>query len=54
MLHGLILIDALSSAYWENKKRKKKNSWGAFFPMAGHALLLVLHGIFTLLGVIKG
>jgi hypothetical protein len=30
MLHSLILIDAFSSACWEEKK--ERNTQGAFFP----------------------
>jgi hypothetical protein len=32
MLQSLILIDALSSACWEKKKKKKEKRPGAFFP----------------------
>jgi hypothetical protein len=46
MLQSLILIDALSSAYWEKKKEREKQP-GGFFPRVGHALLAVLHGVFT-------
>jgi hypothetical protein len=52
MSQSLILVDALSSACWEKKekKRKKKEKWpGPFFPgpEARHALLAVLAGIFV-------
>jgi hypothetical protein len=48
MLQGLILIDALSSAYWERKEKKKKRSSGGVFPglESRHALLAVPGGIF--------
>jgi hypothetical protein len=29
------------------KKKKERNSWGAFFPRAGHAFLAVLCRIFA-------
>jgi uncharacterized oligopeptide transporter (OPT) family protein len=51
MSQRLILIDAVSSACWEKKGKKKKEREVArvFFLglVAGHALLAVLHGIFT-------
>jgi hypothetical protein len=38
MFQSLILIDALSSACWEKKKRKEKEKWpgwsGGHFPRA--------------------
>jgi hypothetical protein len=46
----LILIDALSSAYWERKEKEKERevAW-SFFPglETRHALLVVSGGIFT-------
>jgi hypothetical protein len=50
MLQSLILIDALSSACWEKKERKKwRSSQGPLFSglEARHALLAVLGGIFV-------
>jgi hypothetical protein len=44
MLQSLILIDALSSADWEKKKRKikkKRETAGGLFSQAGHILLAV-------------
>jgi hypothetical protein len=64
----LILIEALSSAYWENerkfflkrrkkqKRKKVKRCGRGFFPRAGtrHDMLTVPGRIFRLLGAIKG
>jgi hypothetical protein len=45
MLWGLILIDALSSAYWEKKEKKRKKKErevaGGFFSSAGWTCLAV-------------
>jgi hypothetical protein len=45
MSQSLILIDALTSACWERKKKREMVS--SFFPRARHALLAVPHGIFV-------
>jgi hypothetical protein len=54
MSHSLILVDALSSAYW--KKKKKKGEWlRAFFPPEQICpVSCVMSGFFWLLGIIKG
>jgi hypothetical protein len=52
MSQGSSLIDALSSACWKKKEKKRKEKWpGAFFPWpeAGHALLAVPGMIFAAL-----
>jgi hypothetical protein len=57
MFQSLILMDALSSAYWENKRKKKKkrNDWGAFFPLGLDTFcLLCCSGFSWMLVVIKG
>jgi hypothetical protein len=46
VLQNLILIDVLSSAYWEKEKQRKGKWLGGGFPRAGHALLAVSCGIF--------
>jgi hypothetical protein len=47
----LILIDALSSAFWEKRERERerereRNGQGLFVPKVGHALLAVPCRIF--------
>jgi hypothetical protein len=61
MSHGLILIDALSSACWEKNekiiKKKRKEKWpGAFFPGPEPDTIcwLCQAGFSRLLGAIKG
>jgi hypothetical protein len=44
MLQISILIDALSSACLE--KKKKTETASGLFPRVGHALLVVPHGVF--------
>jgi hypothetical protein len=44
----LILIDALFFAFWEIKRKRKREKWPEFFsPRSGHALLALLCGIFV-------
>jgi hypothetical protein len=53
--HGLEVQDVIEfDSGWcsvclsKEKEKKKKVEWsGGFFPRSGHALLAVLHGIFT-------
>jgi hypothetical protein len=48
MSQSLILIDVLSSACWEKKKKKEMAEVSATpHPRARHTLLAVLHGIFA-------
>jgi hypothetical protein len=57
MSQSSILTDALSSACWEEKRKKKtkRNDSGAFFPRVGDAWLAVLCRVFSwLLDVNKG
>jgi hypothetical protein len=58
MLQNLILIDALSSACWEKKRKKKdkkeRNDWGTIFPGPDMPCWLHCAGFLWLLGVIKG
>jgi hypothetical protein len=52
MSQSLILIDALSSAYWE--KEKKRNDQGLFSPGRHMSCWLCHTGISWLLGAVKG
>jgi hypothetical protein len=56
--HSLILIDALSSDCWKEKRKrekKKKKEWqGAFSPGLDTPSWLCCRGFFQLLGAIKG
>jgi hypothetical protein len=59
MSQSLILIDALSSACWEKRKKKerekkKTNGWGAFSPGLDMPCWLWCMGFSQLLGTIKG
>jgi hypothetical protein len=58
MLQGLILIDALSSAYWKRKKKRKGKKreelpGGIFFPRETHPIGCAVPGFSQLLGAIK-
>jgi hypothetical protein len=54
MVQSFILIDALSSACWEKKRKEKRPGALHPGPEAKHALLAVPDGILQLLGAIKG
>jgi hypothetical protein len=54
ILQSLILINVLSSAFLEKRRKRKKQKemtrglgGGTFVPRTGHALLAVLNGIFV-------
>jgi hypothetical protein len=51
MLQGLILFDALPSAFWK-KKLKRRNSQRAFFPGQTHSIDYATLGFSWLLGAI--
>jgi hypothetical protein len=57
MLQSLILIDVLSSAFWEKKRmreKKKRNNWGLFSPGPDMPCWLCYIGFSQLLSAITG